>query len=128
MAQRADLTKPTLFFGLSSSDAATRLADHFAFRALNGAGTNRRISALADIVPCRVSSVPSLLRSGDLRVDVVLIQVKLLPTGGFTLGVIADSTQALIHGARGDRARQSLPPGDARRCLVTAGHQYPGRK
>jgi acetyl-CoA hydrolase len=101
VAQRADLTKPTLFFGLSSSDTLRpELADHFAFRALNGAGTNRRISALADIVPCHVSSVPALLRSGELRVDVALIQVKPLPTGGFTLGVIADFTQALIQQAR----------------------------
>src|SRR6185295_8094270 len=101
VAQRAELGKPTLFFGLSSSDTLRpELAEHFAFRALNGAGTNRRISALADIVPCHVSSIPSLLRSGDLRVDVALIQVKPLPTGGFTLGVIADFTQALIQQAR----------------------------
>ena len=101
VAQRADLTKPTLFFGLSSSDTLRpELADHFAFRALNGAGTNRRISALADIVPCHVSAIPALLRSGDLRVDVALIQVKPLTTGGFTLGVIADFTQAMIRQAR----------------------------
>ena len=101
VAQRADLTKPTLFFGLSSSDTLRpELAEHFAFRALNGAGTNRRVTALADIVPCHVSSIPALLRSGELRVDVVLIQVKPLPGGGFTLGVIADFTQALIQQAR----------------------------
>jgi acyl-CoA hydrolase len=101
VAQRADLHTPVLFFGLSSSPTLRpELAEHFAFRALNGAGTNRRVSALADIVPCHVSTVPALLRSGDLRVDVALIQVKPLPTGGFTLGVIADFTQALIRQAR----------------------------
>ena len=101
VVQRADLTKTTLFFGLSSSDTLRpEHADHFAFRALNGAGTNRRISALADIVPCHVSSVSALLRSGDLRVDVALIQVKPLPGGDFTLGVIADFTQAMIREAR----------------------------
>ena len=48
VAQRADLTRPTLFFGLSSSDTLRpELAEHFAFRALNGAGTNRRITAIA---------------------------------------------------------------------------------
>jgi len=101
VAQRADLTRPTLFFGLSSSDTLRpELAEHFAFRALNGAGTNRRVTALADIVPCHVSSIPGLLRSGELHVDVALIQVKPLPGGGFTLGVIADFTQALIQQAR----------------------------
>jgi acyl-CoA hydrolase len=101
VAQRADLNAPVLFFGLSASTTLRpEHAEHFAFRALNGAGNNRRISALADIVPCHVSSVPALLRSGHLHVDVALIQVKPLPTGGFTLGVIADFTQALIRQAR----------------------------
>ena len=101
VAQREELEKPTLFFGLSSSDTLSpELAERFALRALNGAGTNRRVSALADIVPCHVSSIPALLRGGQLRVDVVLIQVRLLPTGDFTLGVIADFTQALIEQAR----------------------------
>ena len=101
VAQRADLVRPTLFFGLTSSGTLRpELARHFAFRALNGAGSNRRVSALADIVPCHVSSIPALLHSGELKVDVVLIQVRPLPTGGFTLGVIADFTQALISQAR----------------------------
>ena len=101
VAQREELEKPTLFFGLSSSDTLSpELAERFALRALNGAGTNRRVSALADIVPCHVSKIPALLRGGQLRVDVVLIQVRPLPTGDFTLGVIADFTQALIEQAR----------------------------
>jgi acetyl-CoA hydrolase len=101
VAQRADLRAPVLLFGLSASTTLRpEHAEHFAFRALNGAGTNRRISALADIIPCHVSAVPALLRSGDLRADVVLIQVKPFSAGGFTLGVIADYTQALIRQAR----------------------------
>ena len=101
VSQRGELNKPTLFFGLSSSDTLRpELAEHFAFRALNGAGTNRRVTALADIIPCHVSSIPRLLRSGELCVDVVLIQVKPMPAGGFTLGVISDFTQALIQQAR----------------------------
>ena len=101
VAQAAELRSPVLFFGLSSSATLQpALAQHFALRALNGAGTNRRVTALADIVPCHVSAVPSLLRGGDLRVDVALIQVRPLPGGGWTLGVIADYTQALIESAR----------------------------
>jgi acetyl-CoA hydrolase len=101
VAQRTALNKPTLFFGLSSSDTPRpELAEHFAIRALNGAGSNRRISELADIVPSHVSSVPALLRSGALRVDVALIHVRPLPTRDYTLGVIADFTQALIREAR----------------------------
>jgi acetyl-CoA hydrolase len=101
VAQRAELKRPVLFFGLSSSATLQpEHAQHFEFRALNGAGTNRRISAFADIIPCHVSSVPELIRSGKLRVDVALIQVKPVPSGKFTLGVIADFTQALIRQAR----------------------------
>jgi acyl-CoA hydrolase len=99
--QRAQLEMPTLLFGLTQSDTLRpELADHFRFRALNGAGTSRRITALADIVPCHVSSIPALLRGGQLHVDVALIQVKPLPDGNFTLGVIADFTRALIQQAR----------------------------
>ena len=99
--QRRELKRPVLFFGMSSSATLRpELAEHFDFRALNGAGTNRRITAIADMVPCHVSSVPELLRSGALRVDAALIQVRLLADGRFTLGVIADFTQALIRQAR----------------------------
>ena len=101
VAQGAELSRPTLFFGLSSSPTLhPELASHFAFRALNGAGTNRRISSLADIVPSHVSCLPGLLRSGALRIDVVLIQVRLMPDGRATLGVIADFTHAMIQAAR----------------------------
>jgi len=99
--QRAELDAPVLFFGLTQSDTLRpELADHFKFRALNGAGSSRHVTALAEIVPCHVSAIPGLLSAGYLRVDVVLIQVKPLPAGGYTLGVIADFTQALIRQAR----------------------------
>lgn len=101
VAQRAELDSPVLFFGLTQSDTLRpEISDHFRFRALNGAGTSRRVSALAEIVPCYVSAIPSLLRSGHLHLDVTLIQVRPLPEGGFTLGVISDFTQAMIRAAR----------------------------
>jgi acetyl-CoA hydrolase len=67
---------------------------------LNGAGNSRRVTGLADIVPCHVSTLPALLRGGELRVDVALVQVRPLPGGRYTLGVIADFTQALVRRAR----------------------------
>lgn len=101
VAQAHELSSPTLFFGLTQSDTLRpELARNFRFRALNGAGTSRRVSALAEIVPCHVSTIPSLIRSGELRANVALIQVRPLADGGFTLGVIADFTQALIAQAR----------------------------
>jgi acyl-CoA hydrolase len=101
VAQRDELDRPTLLFGLSSSGTLRpELSESFAFRAFNGAGTNRRVTAFADIIPCHVSAVPSLFREGQLKIDVALIQVRPLPNGDFTLGVISDFTQALIRNAR----------------------------
>jgi acyl-CoA hydrolase len=101
VAQRAELSSPVLFFGLTQSDTLRpELADHFRFLALNGAGSSRRVTAQGDVVPCHVSSIPRLLREGQLRLDVLLIQVKPLDGGRYTLGVIADFTQAMIQRAR----------------------------
>jgi hypothetical protein len=40
-------------------------ADRFRFRGLNGAGSNRALTAanVLEIVPCHVSAVPNLIRS-----------------------------------------------------------------
>ncbi len=104
MAQRHELRSPGLFLGMSVS--ATVQPEHarvFALRGLNGAGTNRRLTAdgLMDVIPCHVATVPTLLRTKAIAVDVALVQVRRHPTlGGYTLGVIADYTQALIRHAR----------------------------
>ena len=101
VAQRTELDRPVLFFGLTQSDTLRpEIADRFRFHALNGAGSSRRVTAQAEIFPCHVSGIPRLLREGHLKLDVALIQVKPLPSGGFTLGVIADFTQAMIQRAR----------------------------
>ena len=99
--QGGELDSPVLLFGLTqSATLRPELAAHFKFRALNGAGTSRRVTALAEIVACHISSIHELVRSGELRVDVVLIQVKPMQAGGFSLGVICDFTQVMIRRAR----------------------------
>lgn len=101
VAQRRELRDCALFFGLTMSDTLRpELAGDFRFHALNGAGTSRKVTAQADIFPCHVSAIPSLLRSGGLQVDVALIQVRRMPDGTYTLGVIADFVQAMIDQAR----------------------------
>ena len=103
MAQRHELPPTGLFFGMSVAQTVRpEHADAFHMRGLNGAGTNRHLTAagVLDIVPAHVSTVPALLRSGHIRVDVALIQVRRHPAGGYTLGVIADYTQALVRRAR----------------------------
>jgi acyl-CoA hydrolase len=101
VAQRGELNVPTLMFGLSASTTLQpELAEHFVLRAFNGAGGNRRVTQFGDIVPCHVSTIPELIRQGSIRIDVVLVQVRPSTNGSFTLGVIADYTQAMIRHAR----------------------------
>ena len=104
VAQRAELPRVTIFVGISVSDTLLPAhADHFRFRGLNGAGTNRRLAAagVLDIVPAHVSKVPGLMRSRALPVDVALIRVRPHPKPGYySVGVMADFTQAMVGAAR----------------------------
>jgi len=101
VGQRAELESPVLLFGLTQSETLRpEIADHFKFHALNGAGNSRRVTALADIFPSHLSALPSLFRSGQIHLDVLLIHVTPLPQGGFSLGVICDFTQAMMQQAR----------------------------
>lgn len=99
--QRAQLQSPGLLFGLTQSDTLRpELAESFALHALNGAGSSRRVTASAEIYPGHVSQIPALLRGGLLPLDVALIQVVPVAPGSYSLGVIADFTQAMISRAR----------------------------
>ena len=104
VADRHALPPIRLFIGMTASDTLSpACADRFAMQGLNGVGTNRRLTAkgVLDITPVHVSSVPKLLRSGSIAVDVALIRVR--PTGvpgQYTTGVVADYTTALIQAAR----------------------------
>ena len=104
VAQRHALPAVELFFGMGSSKTLTpEHADRFRLRGLNGVGNNRVLAAanVLDIVPCHVSSVPGLIRSRALRVDVVLLRVRPHPTPGFfTVGVMADFVPAMVEAAR----------------------------
>jgi len=101
LAQRDELPPLRLFLGMSMSDTPSAvLAGGFVVSALNGAGTNRRLSGMSDILPVHVSTVPALIRGRRIPVDVVLIRARPLPDGRLTLGVIADYTAALLSAAR----------------------------
>ena len=104
VAQRAELPSCEIFVGMSTSDTLKpEHADRFRFRALNGAGNNRVLTAanLVDIVPAHVSKIPGLLRAGLLKVDVLLLKVRPHTTSGmYTTGVIADFIPALVQAAK----------------------------
>ncbi len=102
IAQRHDLPAFSLLLGLGASRTVRpEHADKITLRALNGAGTNRSWTHLAEIVPVYISQTPGLIRSGALRVDVALLRVRPHTAPGYyTTGVISDFTQALVDAAR----------------------------
>lgn len=104
VAERHDLPPIRLFIGITTSDTLSpACADRFQMTALNGAGSNRRLTAknVLDVIPTHVSTVSGLLRGGQIPVDVALVRVR--PTevpGVYSLGVVCDYTGALIKAAR----------------------------
>lgn len=104
VSQRHALPGVTLFIGMTISDTlSAEHADRFQFRGLNGAGTNRRLAAagVLDIVPAHVSSVPALIRSRALPVDVLLLRVRPHPKPGyFSVGIMVDFVPAMLAAAR----------------------------
>lgn len=101
VAQGAELKNPGLLFALTESDTLRpELREHFRLFALNGAGTSRRVTAVAELIPYQLSDLCPMIRGGQLPMDVVLIQVRPLPQGGYTLGVVSDFTRAMVERAR----------------------------
>ena len=102
--QRHALPPLELFVGMMTSKTLKpEHADRFRFRGLNGAGTTRTLTTanLLDIIPAYVSTVPALIRSRAIRVDVVLLRVRPHPKPGFfTVGVMADFIPAMVQAAR----------------------------
>lgn len=99
--QRALFKGNGLLFGLTQSETLRpELAESFALHALNGAGSSRRVTGVADIYPGHVSQLPALFREGVLPLDVLFIQVARMGDRNFSLGVISDFTQAMIDRAR----------------------------
>jgi acetyl-CoA hydrolase len=109
-------------FSLSRTVDAGRLTRRMRVRALGGAATNARFATegTLDVLPANYSALPELVRSGELGVDVVLVQ--LAPDGaGQRLTLQADYVGDAIPAARvvvaqvNDRAPCTFgePPVDA---------------
>ncbi|MDQ8728221.1 acetyl-CoA hydrolase/transferase C-terminal domain-containing protein [Bradyrhizobium sp. LHD-71] len=104
VAQRHELPRAGIFIGLSASETLSPAhADSFTLRGLNGAGTNRRLTAanVLDIIPAHVSSIAALIAADKVPIDIALLRVRPHPTPGyFTVGVMCDYTQAMVKAAR----------------------------
>jgi acyl-CoA hydrolase len=78
MAQRAAIGRFSAFIGITWSDMVNPdHADHVRFTSYCGAGHNRRLAkaGLLDVLPCHYSQLPDMIRTGRLKIDVLMLQV-----------------------------------------------------
>lgn len=102
--QRGALGGITLFLGAMFSDTfRPEHADHLHFTGIGGIGTNAALTraGMLDVLPCHVSTLPALIESGHLPVDVVLVQVAPSDrTGLHSLATVGDYLPPAIAKAR----------------------------
>jgi len=104
MQQRADIGHFRCFLGIPATDTVRPdHADRVSFFSYCGSGGNRALhrAGALDILPVPYSGLPGLLTGGDLRADVVLVQ---LPPpddhGRYSLGLADDYLNAALRTAR----------------------------
>jgi acetyl-CoA hydrolase len=104
VAQRHDLARLRLFLGIGGSGRLRpEHADAFDFLAYCGSGTNRALAqaGVLDILPTHYSQLPGLIRSGALRIDVVMLQVSPADEQGrHSLGLAHEYLVAALDTAR----------------------------
>jgi 4-hydroxybutyrate CoA-transferase len=102
--QRADVGAFSVFVGASWCESLTSdIADLVHIRSYCGAGLNRKLAkaGVLDIVPCRYSDLPSLIRRGKLKADVLLLQVSPPDASGrYSLSMAHDYLPAALDSAR----------------------------
>jgi acyl-CoA hydrolase len=102
--QRADIGSFRIFVGASWCKSLTSdIADLVRIRSYCGAGLNRKLAkaGVLDIVPCRYSDLPSLIRRGVLNADVLLVQVSPPDVSGrYSLSMAHDYLPAALDSAR----------------------------
>jgi acyl-CoA hydrolase len=104
VAQRKRLGRIRVFIGIgASSTLQPEHSDTFDFIGYGASGTHRVLAqaAVLDILPCHYSQLPVLMRSGALRIDVLLLQVSPPDTNGrHSLGLAHEYLLAALSVAR----------------------------
>nr|WP_155640771.1 acetyl-CoA hydrolase/transferase C-terminal domain-containing protein [Burkholderia pseudomultivorans] len=102
VAQRHSFKRIRVFLGIGLADVlAPEHADAIDFVAYCGSGANRKLARanVLDILPAHYSQLPELIRSGALRIDVVMLQVSPPDEHGrYSLGLAREYlVEALKH-------------------------------
>lgn len=102
--QRARLGGVSVFLGSMFSDTLKpEHADHLRFFGIGGIGRNAALAraGVLDVLPCHISSLPSLIESDRLPVDVVFVQLSPPGRDGrHSLGLAADYVRSAMTRAR----------------------------
>lgn len=104
VTQRDRLPRIRIFLGIGLADVLTpEHADAFDFLAYCGSGSNRKLAraGVLDILPAHYSQLPGLIRSGALRIDVVMLQVSPPDEHGrYSLGLAREYLVEAVKNAR----------------------------
>ncbi|GLX02879.1 acetyl-CoA hydrolase/transferase C-terminal domain-containing protein [Microtetraspora sp. NBRC 16547] len=102
--QRAAIGGFRCFLGVTASGTIRpEHGDHVSFLSYCGSGGNRALhrAGVLDILPCHYSTLPDLIESGTLPVDVALVQLPPADAAGrHSLGLADDYLSAAIDRAR----------------------------
>lgn len=102
--QRHRLGRLGIFVGIGASDTLQpHHADVFDFVGYTASGTHRPLAeaGVLDILPCHYSQLPSLIRSGTLKINVVFLQVSAPDIHGhYSMGSAQEYLLAALDVAR----------------------------
>jgi acyl-CoA hydrolase len=102
--QRAAFSGAGIFFGAGFSRTfQPEHADHLRFRGFGAIGTHRKLASAGklDPVPCHISSIPGLIRGGQIRTDVVMLLVSPAnEKGEHSFGLVNDYVRTAVSKAR----------------------------
>jgi acyl-CoA hydrolase len=102
--QRARYSGASIFFGSGFSKTfQPEHADHLKFKGFGGIGTLRKLASagVLEPVPCHISSIAPMIARGQLRTDVVLLQVSPPNAKGeYSFGLVNDYVRAAMAKAR----------------------------
>jgi acyl-CoA hydrolase len=104
IAQRHAIGPISLFVGPSFTGLLRpEHADVLKFRSIGGVGSTATLTraGVVDVMPIHLGTIPGLISSGRLKVDVVLVQLSEADAdGNHSLGLVADYLQSAIATAR----------------------------
>lgn len=104
MAQRAAIGRLSAFVGISWSDAVqVAHTDAVSFTSYGGGGNNRALgkAGALDILPCHYSQLGALIRSRQLRVDVLMLQLAPANSAGhYSMSMACEYLEPAVRMAR----------------------------